>query len=178
MRSSRRPGSNVTVYASVNFTLPANVDTLKLAGAASVATGNSDAAGDQLFANPGTASTLNGHSLHDVFQVYNPGDTVFGQAGANDVVLAATNYTLADNVNVHTVKLDGAATHATGNHDAAGDQIWANQGLASTLAGESGNDLFVVFNTGDQVSDGARPATMWCSRSPTSRCRTMSNSMS
>jgi autotransporter passenger strand-loop-strand repeat protein len=149
------PGSNVTVYSNANFTLPSNVDTLKLAGGATVATGNSDAAGDALWANPNAASTLIGHSLHDVFVVFNAGDTVSGQPGSNDTVYAATAYTLADNVHVDTIKLIGSAIHATGNHDAAGDQIWANPTQASTLVGESHNDLFIVFNSPDQVSDAA-----------------------
>ena len=146
----QEPGTNSTVYSGVNFTLPVNIDTLKLAGNATVGIGNSDAAGDALYANPNATSTLTGNSAHDVFVVFNAGDQVFGQPGSTDVLLAATDYTLADNVHVDIIKLIGSATEATGNHDAAGDQIWANQGAASTLNGESGNDLFVVFNTGDQ----------------------------
>jgi hypothetical protein len=79
-------------------------------------------------------------------------------AAGNNVVLSFADYTLPDNANVDVLKLAGSATLATGNHDAAGDQLWANfnPGESSTLTGESHNDVFVVFNPGDTVGRAAQ----------------------
>jgi hypothetical protein len=53
-----KAGSHDTVYAAVNYTLPSDVDTLFLE-AGTQAAGNSDAAGDALYAaNAGIAQTL------------------------------------------------------------------------------------------------------------------------
>jgi hypothetical protein len=152
--SDAAAGNNV-VLSFADYTLldNANVDVLKLAGSATLATGNHDAAGDQLWANfnPGESSTLTGESHNDVFVVFNPGDTVVGQPNSTDTVYSLVDFTLP--ANVDTLKLVGpTASHGTGNSDAAGDQLWANPGVTSTLTGESQNDVFVVFNTGDQVS--------------------------
>src|SRR5580700_7842712 len=86
-------GSHDIVYSAVNYTLPTGVDSMFLEGAATQAVGNSDAAGDTLYAaNVGIAQTLTGHSHNDTFVVYNSGDTVVGQAGSTDTVYAAANF--------------------------------------------------------------------------------------
>src|SRR5439155_21735423 len=53
---------------------------------------------------------------------------------------------------VDNLLLEGAATSGTGNSDAAGDALYgANPGVAVTLSGNSHNDSFVVYNSGDTV---------------------------
>src|SRR6202035_388757 len=90
--------SHDIVYAAVNYTLPTGVDTLFLE-AGTQAIGNSDVAGDKLYAaNAGIAQTLTGHSHNDTFVVYNAGETVIGQVGSTDTVYAAASFTLPTNV--------------------------------------------------------------------------------
>lgn len=64
-----------------------------------ITTGNSDAAGDALYAaNPGIAQTLTGNSLSDTFLVYNTSDVVDPRAGSDDVFYTAVSYTLPSGV--------------------------------------------------------------------------------
>jgi len=54
-----KAGSHDVVYSAVNYTLPTGVDALILEGSATHGVGNSDAAGDGLYAaNPGQVATL------------------------------------------------------------------------------------------------------------------------
>jgi autotransporter passenger strand-loop-strand repeat protein len=145
-----KAGSHDVVYAAVNYTLPTGVDVLILeAGTQGI--GNSDAAGDVLCAaNPGMAATLTGNSAHDVFAVYDSSDVVVPKAGSHDVVYTAVDYTLPTGID--TLILEGSATTGAGNNDAAGDALYAaNPALAATLIGNSHNDAFAVYNSGDKV---------------------------
>ena len=59
---------------------------LILEGSASQGVGNSDAAGDALYAaNPSQAVTLIGNSPNDTFVVYNSSDVVVPKAGSHDM---------------------------------------------------------------------------------------------
>src|ERR1700726_292198 len=108
-------GSHDIVYSAVNYTLPTGVDSLILESGTQ-AVGNSDAAGDTLYAaNAGIAQTLTGHSHNDSFVVYNSADVLIGQAGSTDTVYAAASFTLPTNVD--TLFLEGSASHGTGNGD-------------------------------------------------------------
>jgi len=90
-----QPGSGNWIQSTVDYTLPANVDTLFLFG--TQGTGNSDASGDALYAvNPGIGQTLTGNTANDAFVVYSTSDVVIPKAGSHDVVYAAASYTLAD----------------------------------------------------------------------------------
>jgi Ca2+-binding RTX toxin-like protein len=142
-----QPGSNDVVYTTVNFTLPSNVDTLFLTGAATQGVGNSDAAGDTLYSNAGV-DTLVGHSQHDTFVINNAADTVVGQPGGNDIVYTTVNFTLPSNVDA--LILTGAATVGVGNSDAAGDTLYSDAGI-DTLVGHSLHDSFVIGNAADTV---------------------------
>jgi hypothetical protein len=144
-------GSHDIVYSAVNYALPTGVDSLILE-AGTQAVGNSDAAGDTLYAaNAGIAQTLTGHSHNDTFVVYNSGDTVIGQASSTDTVYAAANFTLPTNVD--TLFLEGNASHGTGNSDAV-DPLVGNGGVASTLVAGSGADLLVVAGTAGTIITG------------------------
>jgi Ca2+-binding RTX toxin-like protein len=145
-------GSHDIVYTAANFTLPTGVDSMFLEGAATQAVGNSDVAGDTLYAaNAGIAQTLTGHSHNDTFVVYNAGDTVVGQAGSTDTVYAAASFTLPTNVD--TLFLEGNASHGTGNSD-ANNALYGNAGVASTLVAGSGADLLVVAGTAGTILTG------------------------
>src|SRR6202043_557096 len=145
----RRAGSHDLVYSAVNYTLPIGVDSLILE-AGTQAVGNSDAAGDALYAaNPNQAATLIGNSANDTFVVYNSAAVVMPQAGSHDVVYAAASYTLPTGVDSLILE---AGTQGVGNSDAAGDTLYAaNPNQVATLTGNSPNDTFVVYNAADVV---------------------------
>jgi len=144
-----KAGSHDVVYAAASYTLPTGIDTLILeAGTQGV--GNSDAAGDGLYAaDPGIAQTLTGNSANDTFVVYNSADVVVPKAGSRDVVYSAVSYTLPTGVDVLILE---AGTQAVGNSDVAGDALYAaNPSQVATLVGNSPNDTFVVYNSNDVV---------------------------
>jgi autotransporter passenger strand-loop-strand repeat protein len=144
-----KAGSHDVVYAAASYTVPTGIDVLILE-AGTQAVGNSDAAGDALYAaSPGQVATLTGNSPNDTFVVYNSSDVVVPKAGSHDLVYAAVNYTLPTGVDSLILEI---GTQATGNSDAAGDALYAaNAGVAQTLTGNSHNDSFVVYNSGDTV---------------------------
>ena len=146
-------GSHDVVYTAVNYTLPTGVNSLFLEGAATQAVGNSDAAGDTLYAaNAAIAQALTGHSHNDTFVVYNSGDTVVGQASSTDTVYAAASFTLPSNVD--TLFLEGSsATRGTGNSD-ANNLLFGNAGVASTLVAGSGVDALYVTGTAGTILSG------------------------
>ena len=145
-----QPGSNNWINSAVSYTLPANIDTLFLFAGAQ-GTGNSDAAGDALYAlDTVNTQTLTGNSPNDAFVVYNSADVVVPKAGSHDAVYAAASYTLPSGVDV--LFLEGTAAQGTGNGDASGDALYAaNPGQVATLIGNSANDVFVVYNSSDVV---------------------------
>jgi Ca2+-binding RTX toxin-like protein len=149
-----KAGSHDVVYTAVNYTLPTGVDTLILESSATLGVGNSDAAGDVLYAaNPNQVATLIGNSHNDTFAVYNSADAVVGLAGSIDTVYAAASYTLPTNVD--TLFLEGNASQGTGNND-AGDLLFGNGGVASTLIAGSGADsLYVTGSAGTIMTGGA-----------------------
>ena len=122
-----KAGSHDLVYSAVNYTLPTGIDSLILEGPATQGVGNSDAAGDTLYAaNANQVATLTGNSHDDTFVVYNSADTVIGQAGSTDTVYAAANFTLP--ANVDTLFLEGTASQGAGNNDAV-DTLYGNFGV-------------------------------------------------
>jgi len=145
-----KAGSHDVVYAAASYTLPTGVDILILEASATQGVGNSDAAGDALYApNPNQVATLTGNSANDTFVVYNAADIVVPKAGSHDLVYSAVNYALPTGVDQLILE---AGTQAVGNSDAAGDTLYAaNAGIAQTLTGNSHNDTFVVYNSGDAV---------------------------
>src|SRR6266700_208339 len=144
-----QPGNSSRIQSTVSYILPANIDSLFLY-AGTQGTGNSDAAGNALYAlNPGISQTLIGNSANDTFVVYNSSDVVVPKVGSHDVVYAAVSYTLPTGVD--TLVLE-AGTSGVGNSDAAGDVLYAaNPTVAATLTGNSANDTFVVYNSADMV---------------------------
>jgi Ca2+-binding RTX toxin-like protein len=147
-------GSHDVVYAAANYTLPTGVDVLLLEGNATQGVGNSDAAGDALYAaNSALAATLIGNSHNDTFVVYNSADTVIGQTNSADQVYAAASFVLPTNVD--TLSLEGNATLGTGNSDAF-NALFGNAGIASTLVAGSGTDFLAVTGTaGTTLTGGA-----------------------
>jgi len=147
-------GSHDLVYSAVDYTLPTGVDSLILEDAATQGVGNSDVAGDTLYAaNQSQIATLTGNSHNDTFVIYNSADIVIGQAGSTDTVYAAANFTLP--ANVDTLFLEGNASLGTGNDDAV-DTLYGNFGVASTLvAGGGGDTMWVTGTAGTILTGGA-----------------------
>ena len=144
-----QPASNNWINSTVNYTLPANVDTLFLYGG-TLGVGNSDAAGDALYAaNAAAAQTLVGNTANDTFVVDNSSDVVTPKVGSHDVVYSAASYTLPTGVDALILE---AGTQGVGNSDAAGDALYAaNPNQVATLTGNSPNDTFVIYNSSDVV---------------------------
>ncbi|WP_042064392.1 VCBS domain-containing protein [Acinetobacter tjernbergiae] len=146
------------VFASVNYTLAANVEDLVLAGTANInGTGNDLA--NALLGNAGRniltgglgndsldgaagADTLIGGLGNDTYFVDNVGDVIteFANEGT-DRVFASVNYTLAANV-------ENLILFGTGNINGTGNE------LANNLLGNSGNNI-LAGGLGDDTLDGA-----------------------
>jgi len=151
-----KAGSHDLVYSAASYALPTGVDTLILEGSATLGVGNNDPSGDMLYAgNPSQMAALVGQSHNDTFVVYNSADTVIGQAGSNDTVYTAANFTLPTNVD--TLFLEGNASLGTGNNDAA-DTLFGNAGVASTLVAGSGADILSVTGTAGTILTGGTGA--------------------
>jgi len=145
------------VESSATYTLSANVENLTLTGAAAIdGTGNADnnilignSASNILDGGAG-ADTMIGGMGNDVYIVDNSLDIVIEASyeGASDTVQSSINYTLA--ANVENLTLIGAlAIKGTGN---SLDNVLTGNGAGSTLAGDAGNDTYVV-GIGDIVSE-------------------------
>ena len=139
-------GGYDTVVATVDYTMPANVEALYLVGTGLTGTGS---AGADTLLSAGGANTLIGLGGDDLYYVNDTGDTVTETAGDGyDTVVATVNYTMPANVEALYV----IGTGLTGTGSAAADTLITVG--ANTLAGAVGNDTFVFF------SDHANGATV------------------
>ncbi len=161
-------GGTDTVYASVGFTLGANLEHLTLYGAAlrgegnqlaNRITGNAGAnelfgrlgrdtlignAGDDLLDGGADIDRMEGGAGNDAYYVDNAGDvtieTLAGAAGGTDTVYASVNRTLG--ANLEHLRLYGSATTGTGN------------ALANALTGNGGNNVLNGLNGNDTLIGG------------------------
>ena len=147
-----------TVFASVNFTLGANIETLVLTGAGDISgtgndldnvlKGNSGAnlltggdGNDSLYGAAG--DTLVGGQGNDAYYVASPFATIVEAANTGlDQVYSSSDYTLSDNL--ENITLTGTADiNATGNS------------LANSLVGNSGNNRLDGGAGADLMAGGA-----------------------
>ena len=157
-----------TVFASINYALPANVETLVLQGSADLQ-GFGNALANSIFGNSGNnlidggagADVMSGGAGNDTYFVDNAGDTVIeGSGQGNDVVFAAVNYALTPEV--ETLVLQGTAD-LQGFGNGLANTIFGNTGNnlidggsgADVMAGGLGNDTYFVDNVADAVVEGA-----------------------
>ncbi len=144
-----------SVYASVSYVLPANLQFLALTGTGSLV-GTANGGNDTLVANSG-GDTLVGGAGNDTFIIGSSNDVVEDtSATASNLIESAYSYTLPTNVNALTLTGTGALI-ATGNGgsdvirgNSGSDTLVAGTGVA-TLIGSSGHDVFVVNDTADVV---------------------------
>jgi Ca2+-binding RTX toxin-like protein len=157
-----------TVFASINYALPANVETLVLQGGADLQ-GFGNGLTNAIFGNSGNnlidggagADIMSGGAGNDTYFVDNAGDVVVeGPNQGNDVVFASVNYALTPDV--ETLLLQGNADlQSFGN--ALANTIFGNNGNnlidgrsgADVMAGGGGNDTYFVDNVADAVVESA-----------------------
>ncbi len=134
-----------------------------LDGGAGNDTLHGSAAGDS------AGDTLSGGAGNDVYYLYKAGDTITDSAG-KDLVYSFIDYTLAGDL--EDLVLQGDAVRGTGN--ALNNRIEGQQTRActldggagkDTLIGGSGNDLFLLDNSGDVIIDsgGDNSVKAWAS---------------
>jgi Ca2+-binding RTX toxin-like protein len=156
------------VFASVNYALTADVETLLLQGSADLQ-GFGNGLANTIFGNSGnnlidggaSADVMAGGLGNDTYFVDNVADVVVEGTGSGaDVVLASVNYGLSDNV--ETLVLQGTAD-LQGFGNSSANTIFGNSGNnlidggagADTMIGGAGNDTYFVDNAGDAVVEAA-----------------------
>ena len=169
-----------TIWSSVSYTAPANVETLVLydTGGANDATGNSldnalvgnssantltGLGGNDLIVGGTGTDTMLGGVGNDTYDVDNVGDVVTELANEGiDAVFTAVSYTLGANIENLVMQAVAGAINGTGNNsnnaiigNASNNTIDGGAGI-DTLIGSGGNDTFVfkaVEANGDTVTD-------------------------
>jgi Ca2+-binding RTX toxin-like protein len=141
-------GGYDTIAASVDYTLPANVEALYMIGSGLTGTGSDNA--DSLLSSGGP-NTLIGLDGNDLYYVHNAADVVIEAAnGGYDIIAASVNYTLPENV--EALYMVGSGLTGTGSGNA--DRLLSSGG-PNTLIGLGGDDLYHVNNAADVVIEAA-----------------------
>lgn len=152
-----------TVFASVSFTLGANIENLTLTGVDALdATGN--ASNNSLVGNDANntldggqgADTLTGGLGDDTYRVDSTFDAIVEAANAGtDHVFSSASHVLAANVENLTL-IGTAAINGTGN---ALDNLIVGNTAINVLTGGAGNDTYIVENSGDTIVENASEGT-------------------
>jgi Ca2+-binding RTX toxin-like protein len=153
-------GSSDALYATVSFTLPANVDTMYLYGAGLTATGNND--NDTFYGDGTSGQTFVGGTGSDTFNIYNINTTVDKPTNSGHNVIYATlgaafSYTMP--ANVQELHVFGTSLTATGND--LNVSIFGDPTNGTTIVAGSGNDYMVGFSGHDVLVAGIGTDTMY-----------------
>ena len=161
-------GGTDTVYSYLaDYTLPANVERLELAGSAAAGRGNAldntlmGNGGSNLLIGGGGADIMIGGGGNDAYEVTEAGDQVVETAGGGyDTVYAyLADYTLP--ANVERLELAGGAVVGRGNAldnvlvGTAGANILIGGAGADDMYGGGGDDAYEVADAGDTVVETA-----------------------
>ncbi len=159
-------GGTDTVMSTISFQAGTqDIENITLLGTANTsAIGNTLAnhlignSGNNLLNGGAGADIMEGGAGNDTYIVDNANDQVIEHAlGGTDTVQSALSYTLGGFV--ENLTLTGKALDGTGNDLAnvivgdAGNNILDGKGGADTLYGGAGNDVYIVDNAGDKVSE-------------------------
>jgi Ca2+-binding RTX toxin-like protein len=154
-----------TVFSTVHFVLPANVETLVLQGNADLQ-GYGNTLANMLYGNTGSnlldgrggADVMRGGAGNDSYFVDDAGDVIAENLNEGaDAVFATAHFALS--ANVETLVLQGSG-NLLGTGNALANGIYGNAGNntlnggagADLLTGNAGNDTF-VFNAGQGNGD-------------------------
>jgi Ca2+-binding RTX toxin-like protein len=166
-----------SVFASVSFTLSANVENITLTGtdnlnaggnaSANILTGNS---GNNTLDGAGGADRMVGGAGDDTYRVDNFNDVIVELAGEgfdNILITGNTSYVMSANIenltstatgtfNYSGNSQDNVITSGSGNNTLkgfAGNDTLDGGAGADTLIGGTGNDLYIVDNLNDVVTE-------------------------
>src|SRR5262249_39361966 len=161
-----------TVYATANFTLAADVETLVMQGSADLqGYGNSGVnllygnSGNNLLNGGGGADGMLGGPGNDVYFVDHMSDNVVENANeGNDTVFSTVHCTLS--ANVENLVLQGAANlqgHGNGSANViygnAGQNLLKGGGGADLMVGGAGNESYFVDDISDSCFEAANEGT-------------------
>ena len=150
--------SSDTVQSSITYTLVSNVENLTLIGTASI-DGNGNTLDNVLTGNAANnvldgltgADTMAGAAGDDTYRVDSVGDVVTeAVSSGTDTIITTVNYALS--ANVEFLIANGAGLTITGD---ANTNTLVGQGAGTTMIGLDGNDLYVVDDAADVVTEGA-----------------------
>ena len=154
-----------SVYSSVSYELPANIEELWLTGSKPVnGTGNTTNnlikgnQSDNTLVGGGGEDRLEGLWGHDTYVIDSAGDTILESGPANDIdtVIASLSYRLGSNLENLTLT-GNAALNGTGNK--LDNQIIGNTGNNSLDGGEGGVDRLTGLGGADTFRLTSRPST-------------------